>query len=35
MNAKQTTLKTSFSLEGVGLHTGAECKVVVKPAPEN
>lgn len=34
MEQKQTTLKGSFCLEGVGLHTGAPCKATVMPAPE-
>lgn len=29
----QTTLRESFSYEGVGLHTGAPCRVQVHPAP--
>ncbi len=33
MNTKQTTLKNSFSLEGIGLHSGKPCSVTVKPAP--
>lgn len=29
----QTTLRGGFSYEGVGLHTGAPCRVDVRPAP--
>ena len=32
---KQVTLKKSFCLEGVGLHTGIESKIAFHPAPEN
>lgn len=28
------TLKQSFSVEGIGIHTGQHCKVSVNPAPE-
>lgn len=31
----QTTLRESFSYEGVGLHTGVPCRVNVSPAPPN
>lgn len=31
----QTTLKTKTIFEGVGLHTGATVRMVVKPAPAN
>ena len=33
--SKQKTLKSSFSLEGKGLHTGLNIKVTFNPAPEN
>jgi UDP-3-O-acyl N-acetylglucosamine deacetylase len=29
----QTTIKESFSVEGIGIHTGKYAKVVIKPAP--
>ena len=29
----QTTLRESLRFEGVGLHTGAHCRVEVRPAP--
>ncbi len=32
---KQTTIASSVSLEGVGLHTGASVKLSFRPAPEN
>lgn len=35
MNSKQRTLKTEFSLSGVGLHTGKPANLVFKPAAEN
>ena len=28
----QTTLKSAISLEGVGLHSGKRCRMVVRPA---
>ncbi|HEY9179821.1 MAG TPA: UDP-3-O-acyl-N-acetylglucosamine deacetylase [Candidatus Baltobacteraceae bacterium] len=31
----QTTLRERFSYEGVGLHTGAPCRVQVAPGPPN
>jgi UDP-3-O-[3-hydroxymyristoyl] N-acetylglucosamine deacetylase len=31
----QTTLRESFSYEGVGLHTGAPVRIEVRPAPPN
>ncbi len=31
----QTTLKESISINGVGLHTGVEVNLTLKPAPEN
>ena len=33
--AKQTTIASEISLTGVGLHTGQEVKMTLKPAPEN
>lgn len=33
--AKQTTIASEISLNGVGLHTGQEVKITFKPAPEN
>lgn len=33
--AKQKTIKDSFTLVGVGLHTGQKVKMTVNPAPEN
>lgn len=35
MTQKQTTLKQPITLEGIGLHTGGLCKVIIKPAPES
>jgi UDP-3-O-[3-hydroxymyristoyl] N-acetylglucosamine deacetylase / 3-hydroxyacyl-[acyl-carrier-protein] dehydratase len=35
MLEQQRTLKKSVSISGIGLHTGAECKMTFKPAPEN
>ncbi len=35
MNSKQRTLKSPATFSGVGLHTGKNVKVVVRPAPEN
>ncbi|MEQ9187396.1 MAG: bifunctional UDP-3-O-[3-hydroxymyristoyl] N-acetylglucosamine deacetylase/3-hydroxyacyl-ACP dehydratase [Cryomorphaceae bacterium] len=35
MADKQKTLKSSFSIEGVGLHTGKQTKLVVHPAEAN
>jgi UDP-3-O-[3-hydroxymyristoyl] N-acetylglucosamine deacetylase len=32
---RQTTLKKSLSTNGIGLHTGVEVNICVKPAPEN
>ena len=32
---KQTTLKTEFTVSGIGLHLGEECKITVKPAGAN
>lgn len=33
--AKQQTIKSSFSVVGIGLHTGAKATLTVHPAPEN
>jgi UDP-3-O-[3-hydroxymyristoyl] N-acetylglucosamine deacetylase/3-hydroxyacyl-[acyl-carrier-protein] dehydratase len=35
MSEKQTTLKKSFTISGVGLHTGETVEVTVEPAAEN
>jgi len=35
MIEKQRTIKKAVSLSGVGLHTGVECTMTFKPAPEN
>ena len=35
MNKKQSTLASSFSLSGKGLHTGLNLTVTFNPAPEN
>lgn len=35
LNPKQTTLKESLTLQGVGLHTGAEVSITFNPAPEH
>lgn len=35
MSDKQKTLKTSFSIKGVGLHTGSPVEITVHPADEN
>ncbi len=35
MMVKQTTIKEEISLIGVGLHTGKEVKMTLKPAPVN
>lgn len=35
MNTKQTTIKESFTISGVGLHTGEQVHLTFKPAPEN
>ncbi len=35
MLEQQRTLKKSISMSGIGLHTGTECKMTFKPAPEN
>ncbi|MFD2823572.1 bifunctional UDP-3-O-[3-hydroxymyristoyl] N-acetylglucosamine deacetylase/3-hydroxyacyl-ACP dehydratase [Lacinutrix iliipiscaria] len=32
---KQKTIKKEVSLDGVGLHTGKDVKLIFKPAPEN
>ena len=33
--SKQKTIQNEVVLEGVGLHTGAVCKIVLKPAEVN
>ncbi|MBD3346031.1 MAG: bifunctional UDP-3-O-[3-hydroxymyristoyl] N-acetylglucosamine deacetylase/3-hydroxyacyl-ACP dehydratase [Chitinivibrionales bacterium] len=33
--ARQHTISTSVSLEGIGLHTGEPAKITLNPAPEN
>jgi UDP-3-O-[3-hydroxymyristoyl] N-acetylglucosamine deacetylase len=33
--SRQTTLKQSISISGIGLHTGVEVNLTLKPAPEN
>ncbi|MHC1738229.1 MAG: bifunctional UDP-3-O-[3-hydroxymyristoyl] N-acetylglucosamine deacetylase/3-hydroxyacyl-ACP dehydratase [Ignavibacteriaceae bacterium] len=35
MIEKQRTIKKPVSVSGVGLHTGVECTMTFKPAPEN
>ena len=35
MSEKQKTIKSTFSISGVGLHTGNEVTLTFKPAPEN
>jgi UDP-3-O-[3-hydroxymyristoyl] N-acetylglucosamine deacetylase/3-hydroxyacyl-[acyl-carrier-protein] dehydratase len=35
MNIKQRTIKSSFSLSGVGLHTGEAVNITFKAAPDN
>jgi UDP-3-O-[3-hydroxymyristoyl] N-acetylglucosamine deacetylase/3-hydroxyacyl-[acyl-carrier-protein] dehydratase len=35
MSEKQTTLNESFSVEGIGLHTGKFIKMTFEPAPAN
>ena len=35
MLEQQRTIKKSVSMTGIGLHTGTECKMTFKPAPEN
>jgi len=35
MRMNQTTLQKSISISGIGLHTGAEVNLALKPAPEN
>lgn len=35
MSAKQKTLKSTATFEGIGLHTGKATKMTVHPAPEN
>ncbi len=35
MLEQQRTIKKSVSMSGIGLHTGTECTMTFKPAPEN
>ncbi len=35
MRELQRTIETSVSISGTGLHTGTECTMTFKPAPEN
>jgi len=35
MLEQQRTLKKAVSMSGIGLHTGTECTLTFKPAPEN
>jgi UDP-3-O-[3-hydroxymyristoyl] N-acetylglucosamine deacetylase / 3-hydroxyacyl-[acyl-carrier-protein] dehydratase len=35
MNRKQTTLKDTATISGIGLHTGAKVNLTFRPAPEN
>lgn len=35
MIEQQRTIKKTTSISGIGLHTGAECTMTFKPAPEN
>ncbi len=35
MLEQQRTIKNQISISGIGLHTGAECKMTFKPASEN
>ena len=35
MLAQQRTIKKAVSMSGVGLHTGTECVMTFKPAPED
>ena len=35
MIEQQRTIKKQTSMSGIGLHTGTECKMTFKPAPEN
>ena len=35
MSDKQKTLKEEVSLSGIGLHTGKEVTLTIKPAKEN
>ncbi|MBE0647211.1 MAG: bifunctional UDP-3-O-[3-hydroxymyristoyl] N-acetylglucosamine deacetylase/3-hydroxyacyl-ACP dehydratase [Bacteroidales bacterium] len=35
MSEKQKTIKTSVSIDGIGLHTGKKVTLTFKPAPEN
>lgn len=35
MNVKQRTIKSEIVISGVGLHTGRQVSMTIKPAPEN
>lgn len=35
MLIKQRTIGKEVSMSGIGIHTGHECKMTFKPAPEN
>src|SRR5205814_4435210 len=35
MSMKQTTITKPISVSGIGLHTGVEVNMTLKPAPEN
>jgi len=35
MLIKQRTISKEVSMSGVGIHTGMECRMTFKPAPEN
>ncbi|HLQ99657.1 MAG TPA: bifunctional UDP-3-O-[3-hydroxymyristoyl] N-acetylglucosamine deacetylase/3-hydroxyacyl-ACP dehydratase [Sphingobacterium sp.] len=35
MNVKQRTIKSEVKISGVGLHTGKQVSLTIKPAPEN
>ncbi|RZK64730.1 MAG: UDP-3-O-[3-hydroxymyristoyl] N-acetylglucosamine deacetylase, partial [Pedobacter sp.] len=35
MNVKQKTIKSEVSVQGVGLHTGANVTLTFCPAPDN
>ena len=35
LNPKQTTLKNTINISGVGLHTGANVTLTLNPAAEN
>ncbi|MCW8806215.1 MAG: UDP-3-O-acyl-N-acetylglucosamine deacetylase, partial [Ignavibacteriaceae bacterium] len=35
MLEQQRTISKTVSMSGIGIHTGTECKLTFKPAPEN